>query len=187
VYCLTCTGAAATDSNIPSNEDLRHVRALINPRISPDGSRALVEIADATADGGRSHLFLVDIAANASRQITWSPENDKRGEHGGRWLGGGSVLFLAKRTEHTQLYRLPMSGGEAHAYDLKVAPPVDASLATDALPPRKPGESRPEPVALDVDDFEPAPDGRTIAVLARDPETPGKKKAEGGEGGRALD
>ena len=46
-------------------------------------------------------------------------------------------VFLAKRGERTQLYRLPMTGGEAHAYELAVAPPVDASTVADVIPPRK--------------------------------------------------
>ena len=36
---------------------------------------------------------------------------------------GASILFLAKRGEHTQLYRLPfIGGGEAQAFELKVIP-----------------------------------------------------------------
>ena len=51
----------------PSNEDLRHVRRLDDPRMSPGGTRVLIHIADATADGGRSHIWLVDIASNQAR------------------------------------------------------------------------------------------------------------------------
>ena len=40
----------------PGNEDLRHVRRLDDPRVSPSGARVLVHIAEATADGGRSHV-----------------------------------------------------------------------------------------------------------------------------------
>ena len=163
----------------PSNEDLRHVRALAEPQVSPDGGRVLVQVTDATADGGRHHLWLVDVAANVARQLTYSPTADKLGEHDGRWLGDGtSILFLAKRTEHVQLFRLPMSGGEARAYELKVAPVVDESQDPDAIPPKMAGDAavNKEPLPLDIDKYEPAPDGRTIAIVARDPETPGEKK-----------
>jgi dipeptidyl aminopeptidase/acylaminoacyl peptidase len=172
-------GLRAAETPSPSNEDLRHVRALAEPQVSPDGGRVLVRLTDATADGGRHHLWLVDVAANTARQLTFSPAADKQGEHDGRWLGdGGNITFLAKRTEHTQLFKLPMSGGEAHAYELKIAPLVDDSEEPDAIPPKKAGDAPAgkDPIPLDVDKYEPAPDGRTIAILAQDPQTPGEKK-----------
>jgi dipeptidyl aminopeptidase/acylaminoacyl peptidase len=182
VIAFFCAGNAslhAADGGVPSNEDLRHVRALAEPQVSPDGGRVLIRVTDATADGGRQHLWLVDVGANTARQLTYSPAADKQGEREGRWLGdGSSILFLAKRAEHAQLFRLPMSGGEAHAYDLKVAPIVDDSEEPDAIPPKKPGDApvKKEPLALDVANYDAAPDGRTIAILAQDPQTPGEKK-----------
>jgi dipeptidyl aminopeptidase/acylaminoacyl peptidase len=169
----------AADAAVPSNEDLRHVRAIAEPQVSPDGSRVLIRVTDATADGGRQHLWLVDVGANTSRQLTFSPTADKLGEHDGRWLGdGGNIVFLAKRTEHVQLYRLPMSGGEAHAYELSVAPVIDDSEEPDAIPPKKAGDApaNKDPVPLDIEKYEPAPDGHAIAIIAQDPQTPGEKK-----------
>jgi dipeptidyl aminopeptidase/acylaminoacyl peptidase len=169
---------AVDDSHFPSNEDLRHVRAMAQPRLSPDGRSVLIQVTDATADGAKSHLWLVDIKQNAARQLTWSAPGDKRGEYAGRWMpDGNSILFLAHRGDHTQLYRLPMEGGEARPYDLKIAPPVDESNVADAIPPRKDTTSaKTEPLAIDVENYEPSPDGKLIALLARDPETPGEKK-----------
>jgi dipeptidyl aminopeptidase/acylaminoacyl peptidase len=179
---LAAAGSAplhAADAGVPSNEDLRHVRAIAEPQVSPDGSKVLIRVTDATADGGHQHLWLVDVGANSARQLTFSPTADKFGEHNGRWLGdGGSIVFLAKRTEHEQLFRLPMSGGEAHAYEISITPVVDDSQEPDAIPPRKPSDPPVQrgPVPLDVDHYEPAPDGHTIAIIARDPQTPGEKK-----------
>ena len=177
-WLSTGTRLMAQDAGYPDNEALRHVRALADPRISPDGSRVLVSIADATADGGRTHLWLIDVAGDEAHQVTFSREADKAGEHQGRWLGNEAVLFLAKRADHAQLFRLSMNGGEAQALDLKIAPLVDASQAPDALPPRKGDEpaAKLEPAPLDVDDYEVAPDASRVAILAGDPETPGEKK-----------
>jgi dipeptidyl aminopeptidase/acylaminoacyl peptidase len=91
---------------------------------------------------------------------------------------GESILFLSHRGEQTQLFRLPMHGGEAVAFDLKVVPVVDGSKAPDALPPPEKTESaksRLEPLPIDVSGFEMAPDGKTIAIWAKDPQTPGEK------------
>ncbi|MBV9436166.1 MAG: S9 family peptidase [Acidobacteria bacterium] len=181
----------AADEKFPSNEDLRHYRSMRTPRLSPDGHRVIVAVGDSAADGGKQHVWLVDIDSNSYRQITFSPSDAKnprdRGETSAAWMPDGqSVLFLAHRGEHTQLYRLPLAGGEASAFDLKVVPPVDSSKLPEALPPapeKNKGESKPpEPLPIDVSGFTVAPDGKTIALWAADPQTPGEKSAQEAKG-----
>jgi dipeptidyl aminopeptidase/acylaminoacyl peptidase len=175
-------GHAIGEDHFPSNEDMRHVRSMAQPKVSPDGQQVLLQIADATADGGKTHLWLVDVKTNTSRQLTWSPSGDKRGESQGQWMpDGGSILFMAHRGEHMQLFRLPMNGGEAHAFEVKIVPPVDESKEPNAIPPAKKAAegaeaTKPEPVDADVSRYFVAPDGKHIAILVRDPETPGEKK-----------
>src|SRR3984957_3433805 len=175
---LVCVGSVrlhAAEGGVPSNEDLRHVRALAEPQGSPDARPGPIRVPDSTADGGQNPLWLVDVGANTARQLTFSSAIDKVGEHNGRWLGdGGSIVFLAKRTEHVQLFRLPMSGGEAHSYEIKIARLVDESQEPDAIPPKKASEPpvQRDPIPLDIDQYEPAPDGHTSAWVAKDPETP---------------
>ncbi len=170
--------AEAERSHLPANEDLRHVRAMGEPQLSPDGRSVLVQITDATADGARKHLWLVDIARDTVRQLTSSPDNDPHGETSGRWMANGDVCFTAKRGEHTQLFRLPMAGGDAVPFDLKVVPVVDTSADADSVPPQAADApaSGHELVPVDVQAFQVAPLGPMIAIVARDPETPGEKK-----------
>ncbi len=177
------TGTArAQKPTFPSNEVLRHVRALSSPRLSPNGKGVLLEVADSTAKGGQEHLWLVDIERNTARQLTFTPANDSsgeyRGEYDGSWMpDGGSVLFLAHRGKYTQLYRLPMDGGEARAYVLKVLPRVDESKSPDAVPPVKNLTSeKATPLEINVSYYSVSPNGKFIAITARDPETPGEKK-----------
>jgi hypothetical protein len=63
--------------HFPVSDDLRHTRAIGDPQLSPDAKQALIAVTDSTADGGKSHLWLVDIASNASRQLTYSPAAEK--------------------------------------------------------------------------------------------------------------
>lgn len=176
----------AQSARFPNSEDLRHVKAIGAPQLSPDGQTVLFSITDSTADGAKSHLWLVPIAGGAARQVTFSPSADKRGEHGGVWSPDGSaVFFLAKRGDTTQLFRLPMAGGEAMPYDMKVAPIVDDSKEADFIPPAKPDaadakkdNAKPEPLAINVGGFAISPDSHRLAVWAGDPETPGEKKAK---------
>ena len=178
--CLSLAAPAAEEpDSFPSNESMRHFRSLNDPRLSPDGTRALLRVDDAAADGGKSHLWLIDAGGKKPRQLTFSPDADKKGERSGQWAPDGqSILFLAHRGEHTGLYALPMDGGEAKALDIKVRPTVDASKAPDALPPAKPGDT-PETVGelpVDIESYGLSPDGAWIAFIAHDPETPGEKK-----------
>ncbi len=190
---------AVKELHFPSNEDLRHLKTMGAPLLSPDGRQVLFTVTDSTADGARSHLWLVAASgAEPARQITFSPPADKRGERTGQWaLDGSAVFFLAKRGEHTQLFRLDMRGGKAAPYDLKVLPPVDDSKEKHAIPPpgadkdavanvgdKKPDEklaekktdAAPELLPIDVSGFALSEDGEWLAVWAHDPETPGEKK-----------
>ena len=174
---------ATADDHFPTNEDLRHVRSMSQPRLSPDGHSVLVQITDSTADGAKSHIWFVDVQQNTARQLTFTPASEKRGESGAEWMpDGNAILFLAHRGEHTQLYQLPMNGGEAHPFEVKLAPPVDESTRPGAIPPASgtpPATSaKPEPVECDVERYFIAPDGRNIAILVHDPETPGEKKEQ---------
>jgi dipeptidyl aminopeptidase/acylaminoacyl peptidase len=182
----------AEDPHFPSSEDLRHVKAMGRALLSPDGTEVLFTVTDATADGAKSHLWITPVdGSRPARQMTYSPASDKRGERGASWAPDGSaIFFLAGRGEGVELYRLPMGGGEAMAYDLKVAPVVDDSKEKDAIPPAKSEEaetdsskksknsSKPEPIAISVSGFAVSPDGHWLAVWAADPETPGEKKAK---------
>ncbi|MGD0736564.1 MAG: prolyl oligopeptidase family serine peptidase [Terracidiphilus sp.] len=184
----------------PTNEDLRHLKALGGPLLSPDGKLVLFTVTEATADGGKSHLWLAPATgSDKARQITFCPPTDQRGERGAQWAPDGSAIyFLAKRGEHTQLFRLDMRGGEAAPYDLKIAPPVDDSKEKNAIPPAntaaasaadkssdkkpeaKPADKKPDAasdtIPIDVSGYAPSPDGKWLAVWAHDPETPGEKK-----------
>jgi len=186
--CSLLLGALsqAEDLRFPNSEDLRHVKAIASPLLSPDGQEVLFTVTDSTADGAKSHLWMVPVSGGAPHQLTYSPAADKRGEHDAVWApDGGAIYFLAKRGENTQLFRLPMAGGEAMPYDLKVAPQVDDSKELSFIPPvntnvagAKKDEAKPEPIAIDVSGFSVSPDGRWLAAWAKDPETPGEKKAK---------
>jgi len=187
--------------HFPTTEELRHLKAMGGAVLSPDGKQVLFVVTDATADGAKSHIWVV--AANGDkdslRQLTFSPPADKRGERVPEWAPDGSaIFFLAHRDEHTQLFRLDLRGGEAMPYDLKVMAAVDQSKEKDAIPP--PGaekkdadkkdadkkdadkktdtdkEKKPEPLPIDVGGYVISADSKWLAVWAHDPETPGEKK-----------
>jgi dipeptidyl aminopeptidase/acylaminoacyl peptidase len=182
--------------SFPNNEQLRRFKTMSDPRLAPDGKRILIRTTDATADGAKSHLWVTGVAGEDPRQLTYSPDADKRGEYEGEWMPDGqSILFLAKRGDHTSLYRLPMNGGEANTFELKIKPVVDQAKLPDALPPKEvahpedpkstdapsdlktdtKSDAKDGEVPIDVARYQVAPDGKWIAIIANDPQTPGEK------------
>jgi dipeptidyl aminopeptidase/acylaminoacyl peptidase len=193
-FAFASLSVGAEEPRFPNSEDLRHIKGIGGPQLSPDGKLVLFTVTDATADGAKSHLWMVAVPesgtanAGAARQLTFSPESDKKGEHSAVWSpDGSSIFFIAKRGETTQLFRLPMGGGEAMPFDLKVLPAVDDSKEPNAIPPAKPdatgkpeakADEKPEPLGINVSGFAISPDSHWLAVWASDPETPGEKKAK---------
>jgi len=199
-FSSPCAGAQTSPAagppsaalHFPTNEDLRHLRSMSAPLLSPDGKQVIFTVTNATADGAGSHLWVVSVSGASlekARQLTFSPPADKRGEHGAQWAPDSSaIFFLAKRAENTQLFRLDLRGGEAAPYDLKILPPVDASKEKDAIIPppaasaaekkdeKKAADPKLESLPIDVAGFTLSEDGKYIALWARDPETSGEKK-----------
>jgi dipeptidyl aminopeptidase/acylaminoacyl peptidase len=195
---LAANDTKATEARFPTTDDLRHVKAVGGPQLSPDGKQVLFSVTDATADGAKSHVWIVSTAGGAQtlRQLTFSAPADKGGERNAQWApDGGAIFFLAHRGEHTQLFRLDLRGGEAAPYDLKVMPAVDQSKEKNAIPPpgaekksdakkdadkkdaeKKPEDKKDEPLPIDVSGYVISADGKWLTVWARDPETPGEKK-----------
>ncbi len=183
----------------PTTDDLRHLKGIGSPELSPDGKLALFSVSDSTADGAKAHVWVTPTdGSEKARQLTFSPPADKRGEHGAQWdPSGTAIFFLAHRGERTQLFRLDLRGGEAMPYTLKIAPPVDDSKEKNAIPPpgaeKKDAEKKSEgekkdgaggsassgtssEVEIDVAGYALSDNGKWLAVWAHDPETPGEKK-----------
>jgi dipeptidyl aminopeptidase/acylaminoacyl peptidase len=144
VLCLALVTPLAAHAAAPAFQldDLQKIVSLSEPRISPDGKRiaVIVSTPDWKADKSRQEIDLVDTASGARRTLTWKREDISSP----RWSPEGTQLaFLAKdeETKETQLFVMPMDGG-------------DAQRITDA----KHG----------VDSFSWSPDGKQIAYLSED-------------------
>ncbi len=171
--------AKTSASNFPTTDDLLHLRTMSAAELSPDGRSVLFSVTEATADGGRSHLWLTAVDGNgAARQITFTPEKEKSGESQASWSPDGkAVLFLARRGDQTQIFRLSMAGGEAMPYALKTVPMVDDAQSPDAIPAARKAATG-KALALSVSGYAVSPDGLWLAVWASDPQTPGEKEAK---------
>ncbi len=115
-------------------QDLVTLKRISDPRISPDGKSVLYALRETNmaANKGETALWLMDIDGKNARRIT------SVGANTGRFSADGkAVYFLSSRSGSSQLWRLPLSGGEAQ----------QASN-----------------LSLDVGSYALAPDGKSVAL-----------------------
>ena len=105
--------AAAEESHPLTADDLVRMDRISDPQVSPDG-RSVVYVlrsTDLEADGGKTDLWTVPADGDGTPRRRTSAE-------GGDWHprfspDGKSVHFLSTRSGDPQVWRLPLSGGEA--------------------------------------------------------------------------
>ena len=111
-FCVTA-GAEGTGRALTPT-DLNMMARISDPQVSPDG-RYVVYVqreTDLDANRGRSDLWLLDLegAKAKPRRLTQHSANDTHP----RWdVDGASIYFLSTRTGSQQIWRLPLTGGEA--------------------------------------------------------------------------
>jgi dipeptidyl aminopeptidase/acylaminoacyl peptidase len=119
-------------------------------RFSSDGRRVAMVVSEPLKGTGRKrHIWVLDVATRQVRQYTYSDKS----ESSPRWSPDGRTLaFLSSRGgEQTQIYFLPVDGGEAYA--------VTSGKRS-------------------IHSFEWSPDGKQIAFIAQQPKTDEEEKKE---------
>jgi dipeptidyl aminopeptidase/acylaminoacyl peptidase len=111
--CVASGAASADASRVFTPTDLNSLARVSEPQVSPDG-RAVVYTqrdADLEANRGRTDLWLVELREGAKpRRLTQYAANDTHP----RWsVDGTSIYFLSTRAGASQIWRLPLAGGEA--------------------------------------------------------------------------
>ena len=135
---LVAAAAQAQETHPFSVHDMLAMERLSDPQAAPDGSSVAfsVRTTDLAANRGRTDLWLVGLDGGPPRRLT----THEAADFGPRWSPDGEDLFfLSTRSGSSQVWRLPLAGGEPHQ-------------VTD-LP-------------LDVGNLVVASDGRRIAVTA---------------------
>ena len=124
-----------------------NVRGISDLHFSPDGSRVAFVVTEPPSGTTRPrHIWLLDVATKQVRQLTFSAKS----EESPRWSPDGKTLaFTSDREENTQLYLLPMDGGEGIALTKG---------------------------KRNVQAYSWSPDGKQIAFLAQEPTTDAEEK-----------
>jgi dipeptidyl aminopeptidase/acylaminoacyl peptidase len=125
------------------------LRSQSDLRFSPDGRRvAFVATEALKGDTRKRHIWVLGVKSRNLRQFTFSDKS----EFSPRWSPDGRTLaFLSSRGEQTQIYFLPIEGGDAY--------PITEGKRS-------------------ILSFEWSPDGKQIAFIAPEPKTEEEEKKE---------
>lgn len=163
-WAIFALGAETEKPHPFSIHDMLAMERVAEPRVSPDGSMIVFSLrhTDLEANRGRTNLWLIRPDGSGLRQLTTDPAGDSSPcwSPDGHW-----VWFLSTRSGSTQIWRIPVDGGEAAAVTRL---PLDVGsfiLSRDGTR-----------VALSMEVF---PTAKTIAESAARLEEISKQKASG--------
>ena len=104
--------AAARETHPLDVRDLVAFDRISEPRVSPDGSRVVFTVSsvDLDANRRRTDLWIAPLDGSGARRLT----RHEAGDTSAVWAPDGkSVYFLTTRSGSSQVFRLPLDGGEA--------------------------------------------------------------------------
>jgi len=108
-----CTGPAVGASSHPFTVyDMLAMQRISEPQASPDGARVVftVRTTDMEANKGKTSLWLVETHEGGLRRLTTAQASD----HDPHWSPDGrTIYFLSTRSGTSQVWRIPVDGGEA--------------------------------------------------------------------------
>ncbi|MEK7703854.1 MAG: S9 family peptidase, partial [Myxococcota bacterium] len=111
VAVLTAPARLSAASHAFSARDMHEMDRLGELAVSPDGKQVayVVRQTDFEQNRGRTDIYLIGIDGKGERRLTSHPDNDNEP----RWAPDGkSIYFVSTRSGSSQVWRLPLDGGE---------------------------------------------------------------------------
>ena len=134
---LAASGAMAAPRGF-TVEDMVGMERVGSPAVSPDATRVIYTVRDTDLAKNRGHTELWMVDLRAAKPVPQRLTSNAASSSDPEWSAtGDAVYFLSSRSGSSQVWRLPINGGEA-------------TRVTD--------------LALDVDNFRVAPNGERIAL-----------------------
>ncbi len=109
---VSSSAANAVETHPFSIHDMLAMSRISDPHVSPDGKSAAfaVRVTDMDANKGWTSVWLADLATKRARRLTGGAANDSSPRFS---PDGQGLYFLSTRGGSSQVWRLPLSGGEA--------------------------------------------------------------------------
>lgn len=109
---LALVGLAPVETHPFNVHDMLAVQRLSDPQASPDGSRVVFTLrtTDVAANAGRYDLYSIGFDNAPARRLTSHVANDTQPRFA---KDGKALYFLSSRSGSSQVWRLPLDGGEA--------------------------------------------------------------------------
>ena len=134
---LVASGAIAAPRGF-TVEDMVSMERVGSPAVSPDATRVIYTVRDTDLAKNRGHTELWMVDLRAAKPVPQRLTSNTASSSDPEWSASGdAVYFLSSRSGSSQVWRLPIGGGEA-------------TRVTD--------------LALDIDNFRMAPNGERIAL-----------------------
>jgi dipeptidyl aminopeptidase/acylaminoacyl peptidase len=114
LFAALALTAAPTAPHPYTAQDQVMMRRIQDPSVSPDGKRIafVLRTTDLEANRGRTDLWLVNTDGTSPRQLTFTPESEGQPT----WSPDGqSLFFLSSRGGSSQVFLMPLDGGESRA------------------------------------------------------------------------
>jgi dipeptidyl aminopeptidase/acylaminoacyl peptidase len=110
---VASTGAMAAPRGL-TIDDLVSMERVGSPAVSPDATRVVytVRSTDLSKNRGHTELWMVDL--RAAKPVPQRLTNNSASSSDPEWApGGDAIYFLSGRSGSSQVWRLPLAGGEA--------------------------------------------------------------------------
>lgn len=109
---VLCAAAVAAQPHPFSIRDMLAMDRIGDPRVSPDGSKVAftIRVTDVEANRGRVDIYVATLDGKSVRRLTTHDAADTLPQ----WAPSGqSLYFLSTRSGSSQVWSLPLDGGEA--------------------------------------------------------------------------
>lgn len=110
---LAATGAVAAPRGF-TVEDLVNMERVGSPAVSPDGARVVYTVRSTDMDKNRGHTELWMVDLRAAKPVPQRLTSHSASSTDPEWSpAGDAIYFLSARSGSSQVWRLPLAGGEA--------------------------------------------------------------------------
>lgn len=108
LFIALCSSFFTNAQKVLTPEKLLEFKRLGGATVSPDGKYLLYSqtTMDIAGNKGNADLYIIDLAARTTRQLTSTPFSESEAQ----WAGNNTIYFLSSETENTDIWKINADG-----------------------------------------------------------------------------